>query len=296
MMDSDDQIGKTVPSAYSTLEGMEREVQDYLEVFVEQLRTKSKNADIETVNQEMFKKMTKDALSEWMDDLWSLLNRYRSASKDARRALYEKQDELITSQHKLINLQSELMKKHEEELNSVKSAVESTIKSTVETEIKSYSDAVTKTQSRSVIKPENLNKLVKQVVELEDRNKNVMIFGLEESENENLPAKVSEVFKELRESSRFLVSRVGNKTKSDRPIKVSLKTSATAHEICKKSKLLRGVDKFCNVYIRPDRTYEERAEHKILVDEMKKRILLQPDRRHFISNKQVCSAERENIP
>ena len=117
----------------------------------------------------------------------------------------------------------------------------------METEIKSYSDAVKKSNNNSLSKPENLKKLVKQVVQLEDKTKNVMIFGIEESNQEDLSEKVSNIFKEMQQKPHFVASRVGKKSPSNRPVKVLLKTSAAAHEILKKSTILRGVDQFRNV-------------------------------------------------
>ena len=47
---------------------------------------------------------------------------------------------------------------------------------------------------------ETLNNLVKDEVEEEDRNCNLMIFGLPESDNEQLNKKTSEVFEQLDET------------------------------------------------------------------------------------------------
>ena len=47
---------------------------------------------------------------------------------------------------------------------------------------------------------ETLNNLVKDEVEEEDRNCNLMIFGLPESDNEQLNNKTSEVFEQLDET------------------------------------------------------------------------------------------------
>ena len=47
---------------------------------------------------------------------------------------------------------------------------------------------------------ETLNSFVKDEVEEEDRNCNLMIFGLPESDNEQLNNKTSEVFEQLDET------------------------------------------------------------------------------------------------
>ena len=72
---------------------------------------------------------------------------------------------------KIIQLQSELIDKKNEELGSVKD--------TVETELKSYS-SVLKESCSAALTPQKIASAVKQVNAQEDRNRNVIIFGLAE--------------------------------------------------------------------------------------------------------------------
>ena len=79
----------------------------------------------------------------------------------------------------VIKLQGELLESKSEQLKSVQTAVQTTVKDTVQAEIRSYSDVVKKTDS-AAFTPETLKKVFKNVVEEEDRSRNLMVFGLEE--------------------------------------------------------------------------------------------------------------------
>ena len=57
--------------------------------------------------------------------------------------------EALADKTALINLQSDLLKSKEEQLTSLKSAVQTTVQSTVQQEIKSYSAAVKANSSSS---------------------------------------------------------------------------------------------------------------------------------------------------
>ena len=72
---------------------------------------------------------------------------------------------------KIIQLQSELIDKKNEELGSVKD--------TVETELKSYS-SVLKESCSAALTPQKIASAVKQVNAQEDRSRNVITFGLAE--------------------------------------------------------------------------------------------------------------------
>ena len=75
-----------------------------------------------------------------------------------------------------------------------------------------------------MISPETLRKVVEAVLEEEDKNKDIMLFGLEEEKNETLwPDKVGNVFFFIGEKLSFVASRVGKTSASKaRPIKVTV--------------------------------------------------------------------------
>ena len=67
-----------------------------------------------------------------------------------------------------------------------------------------------------------------------------------------------------------------------RPVCVSMRNVPAARLILSKASKLRQTEKFKAVYISPDRTPEQRIEHRELVAELKRRRVDEPAKRHFI--------------
>ena len=78
-----------------------------------------------------------------------------------------------------------------------------------------------------------IEKAVKTVVQEVDRNKNLMIFGLSEQDNEELITVVSEVFLAIGEKSRIEACRFGKRKpdKAVRPVKVTAASSTIGNQI-----------------------------------------------------------------
>ena len=186
----------------------------------------------------------------------------------------------------LAEVQSELLQCKRDQIEYFQNRVQSTIK----TELKSYSEAVKKSKNEQVTL-KKIKTVVKDIVE--DRSRNIMMFGLEETERENLDYKVRDIFEELKEKPLFRAERVGRKTSedSDRPVKVSMESSLIVSDILKKSKDLKQ-SVFSHVYLKPDRTLEQRLKHKKIVAELKKSIQEAPEKHHFIKNGEVCHQEK----
>ena len=163
----------------------------------------------------------------------------------------------------------------------------------MQSEIKSYSSALAEKAQPTVISPDVLKKVVQAAVEEEDRSKNIMFFGLDEEKNETLSNRVDEVFVSVGEKPSFVASRVGKKSGSKpRPVKVTLTGNSSIHLILAKAKRLRTVDKFKSVFLSPDRSPDERAQHRNLILELKQRIIEQPDKKHFIKDRHIVTSEK----
>ena len=170
----------------------------------------------------------------------------------------------------LAELQSELLTSKREQIQALQNGIEKTIK----TEMKSYSEAVKKSSGEGVTL-KNIKTVVKDFVE--DRSRNVMIFGLEETAGENLHGRVKEVFEEIKEKPRFKAERVGKN--DDRPVKVTVDSSMIVSDILRKSKDLKQ-SVFDKVFLKPDRTMEQRKKHRDLVAKLKQNIKDSPDKHH----------------
>ena len=75
------------------------------------------------------------------------------------------------------------------------------------------------------------------------------------------------------------------------PIKVTLSSLSTVSEVLRKSKLLKDADGCRHIYIRPDRTVEQRKAQKGLVDILKKLKNEHPGARYCIRIVKVVQCE-----
>ena len=197
----------------------------------------------------------------------------------------------------MINQQEKVIASKEEMLSSVQTAVTSTVSETVKAEIKTYSDVVKDVSSEQrQISAETLKSVVKSTMQEEDRSKNLMIFGLVEEENEELVGKVGNVFTHLGVKPVLETCRVGKHEKREhpRPVKVKVSCHSTAKNILILAKKLKDAEQFRSVFIRPDRSLEERLAHKILIDEVKRKRKDAPDKKHFIKDGKVMTEEKPN--
>ena len=186
----------------------------------------------------------------------------------------------------LAEVQSELLQCKRDQIEFIQTGVQKTIK----TEMKSYSDAVKKSKGENVTLSKIKN-VVKDIVE--DRSRNIMIFGLEETDKENLQYRTMEVFEELDEKPLFKAERVGKKVDNNksRPVKVTMANSVVVSELLRKSRDLKESPHHSAVYLKPDRTLDQRRKHRELVNELKQSIIDSPNKRHFIRNGEVCHEE-----
>ena len=79
-------------------------------------------------------------------------------------------------------------------------------------------------------------------------------------------------------------------------MKVSFSSSSLVYEALRQARKLRHSEKFSKVFVRPDRSEEERARDKVLVQELlslKKRET-EPNKLHFIRSGTVHSRDKIN--
>ena len=176
-------------------------------------------------------------------------------------------------------------------------SVQQEAKSAQQTLTKSFSDALKSSNvpnASTVISKDTLKSVAKQIVVEEELSKNVMVFGLSEEDDEKLSSKVEQVFQSLGEKPSFEAARLGKKSSSSvRPVKVSLRSSVTVQQILKKSSLLCKIEQFKTVFLSPDRTAEQRAQQKELVQELKqKRTEAGNGKKFFIKGGIICCVDK----
>ena len=109
----------------------------------------------------------------------------------------------------------------------------------------SYSDVVanSRTETRTIQSQDSLRRAVKSAIEEDDRSRNLIIFGLEDDDQERIDSKVTTMFAELEEKPRVSACRIGTKkTGTVRPVKVTLASSTAVHQILAKSRQLKLVE------------------------------------------------------
>ena len=209
--------------------------------------------------------------------------------------------DLNASKSDIIRLQGELLRQSKVEhididdeiVDRLSTAVQNSVESGIS---KTYSEVAESSVKNAtclspVIPKETLKSVAKELAVEEELGRNIMVFGLPEEDDEQLSNKVSEVFEHLEQKPKFEASRLGKKRSDSatRPVKVSLSSSFIVQQILSKSKNLRVNDKFRTVFLSPDRTLEQRTQHKELVDQLKIKKTQEPQKRHFIKGGNVCS-------
>ena len=115
---------------------------------------------------------------------------------------------------------------------------------------------------------------MKSAADRDDRKKNVIIYGVSETEGEVVANQIEEVLSQLNEKPMIKdCCRIGfKKPEAVRPIKFTVNSSDMAMQILHKSFVLRSKEDFRSVYVCPDRTDEERAAIRIERNKKKKEV------------------------
>ena len=236
------------------------------------------------------KSITKPTLCYWLELMCCLFESYTTPmlygainlEDDHRKLMKQK----IVDQESIIALQEKLIEKKDSELGDVNQVVKS--------ELKSYSSIVQKS-CKEALAPRKMTTAIRKAAVEEDRSKNLIVYGMREEKNENLEIKVQAVLENLDEKPRIVkCSRVGKEEPEKvRPVLFSLQTSDLTWQILKKSRMLKEVDGYSDVYICRDRSLEDRKAYKLQVDELKKRRLKDPSKRYYIKDNEIRCAEMD---
>ena len=253
-------------------------------------------SDIDFESREKIKTKDKQILSSWIVDAVDLVRRQSSQMYLLKEIIECFKTEALADKEKVIRLQGQLLVQKEEQVQLLKMSVKETVQTTVESGIRSYSAAVQQNSaSGTVCNSNTLKKVMKSVAAEEDRSKNLIVFGLKEEEEEQLPALVTAVLEEIGEKPHFEATRVGWKRPGStaiRPVKITVPSSTAVHQILMKTGRLRETHK--DVWICPDRSSEERATRKQLVTDLKKKRAEQTHLDHYIRYGKVCSREKKS--
>ena len=261
--------------------------------WIEKVKQELKCNEEDNLSKELFARPNKSVLSQWLAESREIMCRQRTMMENMKHVIGTMKTEALADKATVIKLQGELLERKEEQLASLQTAVRNSVQDSVKTEIQTYSAALNKpTAAAAAISPGAFKKVVKEVIEDEDRSKNLMVFGLSEETGEQLDDKISAIFQEMEEKPRSSAVRVGIKSTNSaecRPVKVTLTSSTAVRQLLMKAKLLRQIQRLKAVYLSPDRSPEERSSRRQLVTELKKKKEEQVTHDHFIRGGKVVS-------
>ena len=235
-------------------------------------------------------KKNKDVLVNFIQNLGEVVNKSQCVLRSASAKIDELKSDNLTNQKSLISLQQEVIQKKSEQLDSVKT--------TVQTEMKTWANVVTNSCSNvSTVTPKKLKAAVKSVVGEEDRTRNFVVYGTEEELEEEQWSNekwLDEIFNQIDVKPDVVEAyRVGSVVAGKhRPLKVKLRRPDTVMEVLAGAKKMKGHKLLGSIFIAPDRSFEERAAHKVLVEEMKKRRGKEPGMYFYIKRGEVCCVDR----
>ena len=194
-------------------------------------------------------------MAEWLQEAAFIMNLQAKLMRDYSGIIDVMKIEAIADKTKVVSAQEKLLEMKDEQLNTLKTAVQTTVQNSVEKEMKQYSQALTTKSSGTGVSHGALKNVIKSALEEEDRSKNLVVFGLIEDEKEQLESVVGELLSDLGEKPRVSASRIGVKSSESRskpvcrPVKLSLPYSSAAHQlqILLKAKTLKEMSKYKSV-------------------------------------------------
>jgi len=248
---------------------------------------------IGNLDQTALKGKNKDILIGFVQNLAGAVNKSQLLLKSAAAKVDDMKSDALNNQKTLIGLQTEVIQKKSEQLKSVET--------TVKEEIKTWAGVVTKSCSNmSTAIPKKLKELVSAAETAEDRSHNLVIFGATEEEDqdkEHTPVTddmcVSKILDIVGLRCFVKHHRAGpKKAGQSRPLIVRMQEPYMVMRALANSKLLKETLCYRTCYLAPDRSPEQRAAHRQLITEMKKRREEQPEMYFFIKGGDVCCVER----
>ena len=246
--------------------------------------------ELSDIRRNALKAANKDIAVDLAMTLASMLDRSVELLRSASADLDCMKREQLESQSKLLKVQDELSVKKSDQLDAVKN--------TVEEKMSSWAAVVKKNSGTNKVSQKEMKKAVKCAINESDREYNVVMFNVEEQEEED-PSETCDVDTALdimnsaglvavEGEGRFTAERIGTFDKDKkRPLKVKFDFKSMAFSLLAKAKNLKDNEEYGQVFIVPDRSREERIEHRKLVEQLKLIRTQNPEKRCYIWNKAI---------
>ena len=125
-------------------------------------------------------KITRQVMADWLQEAAHIMNKQAHLMRDYQGIVDLMKIEAIADKTKVVNAQEKLLELKDEQLNTLKTAVQTTVQNSVEKEMKQYSQALTTKGSGTSVSHGALKSVVKSALKEEDRSRNLVVFGLVE--------------------------------------------------------------------------------------------------------------------
>lgn len=240
------------------------------------------------VNQSVLAKLSKSSMSNFISSFVTLIENNIELCKTAAVKLDQLKTEQLESQKKLLEIQ-------EDQITGVQNVIK--------TEIKSWADVVKQNDNESKqITSKTVKKAVRTVNDEEKRSRNVMIYGLEECDNET-GEDLADHIRSVYENATLALPdttegyyRVGKKQPDkNRPVKVMMQTTTEARLLLQNARKLKSSN-LSTVYVGPDRSKDERAAHKKLLIEIKQMIEKDSTKHYYIRDNKIKIIDKRLSP
>ena len=234
------------------------------------------------------KAANKDIAVDLAINLASLLDRSGQLLRSASADLDCLKREQLESQCKLLKVQDELSVKKSAQLDAVKN--------TVEEKMSSWAAVVKKNSGTNKVSQKEVKKAVKCAINESDREYNAVMFNVEEQKEEDASENYdADTALDIMNSAgldavegEYTTERIGTlDNEKNRPLKVKFDFKSTAFSLLAKAKNLKDSEEYGQVFIVPDRSREERIEHRKLVEQLKLIRTQNPEKRCYIWNKAI---------
>ena len=244
--------------------------------------------DLEDLSKSAVNGKNKEYVVQFAVNLGKLLKSSQVLLKRAPGDLDSLKVDQLQNKSQLSRVQDELAVKKSVHLDAVKN--------TVEEKLSSWSAVVKKNSSSNKISQMEMKKAVKSAINESDREFNVIMFNVEEQNDDDTSENYDDdTALEIKDSAgvstvegEFTTERIGTLDKNkNRPLKVNFDFKSTAFDLLAKSKNLKDDEQYGSVFIVPDRSREERIEHRKLVEQLKLIRTQNPNKRCYIWNKAI---------
>lgn len=246
-------------------------------------------------------KKNKETLAEWLFCFTHLLSRSQRVLQTTSATVDKQKNTIISFQKEKLTNQERLLDARDQAMNSFQSTFQTEMKSyrdgfqsTLRSEMKSYRDVAFE-NIQPVVSSANIEPAMKKAVQDGERSKNIILFGVKESEDEEVESAVTQVFANIGEKPQICEClRLGKKSAEGppRPIKVCLRSSETAFQLQLSGRRLKDDPETKRVFISPDRSREEREVRRGLVKDMRERMRSDSSKYHYIHGTEVLSRDR----